>query len=148
MCCFDIFHRGNNNKKIQTNKQTPIFPAGRDSSPGASQFLEITNGSARSMPLMSKLTNPELYLLCLTRTPQGTIFLCLHYPGSRYQTTSAYSLPKLFKLDNSKLFILPCLDLPKETSIKVVAWTFPWLLCSASWPTWCLSHVALCGVPC
>lgn len=41
-----------------------------------SQFLQIAKGSARGMPLISKLTSPETYVLCLAYTPQEAMSLC------------------------------------------------------------------------
>lgn len=56
---------------------------GETAFPRASQFLEMQR--AQCMPLVYKLTRPELCLLCLAWAPQEAVFLCLSIlePGFR-----------------------------------------------------------------
>lgn len=41
-----------------------------------SQFLQVAKGSARNMPLISKLTSPEMCVLCLAHTLQEALSFC------------------------------------------------------------------------
>ena len=41
----------------------------------------------RNMPLLCKLTGPELYFLYWAHRPQEAIFLCLSHPGAKFQAS-------------------------------------------------------------
>lgn len=61
---------------------------GETAFPRASQFLEMQR--AQCMPLVYKLTRPELCLHCLAWAPQEAVFLCLKHPRARFQTARGY----------------------------------------------------------
>lgn len=64
------------------------------------------------MPLMCKLTSPDLYILYLACAAQGG----LNHPRARYWQQETISIGQnsleLFKLLNPRLFTLACLAFP------------------------------------
>lgn len=86
--------------------------------------------------MICKLANPEPDIISACTT-QKAIFLCFTHPRARYQESRTIPIPiaqnsiKLLKPDRPKLYILFCLALPWEISIKRLAQMIPWLLSSA-----------------